>query len=157
MNKIKISTNQTLLLNDVLIEKLQGITHEEFNFYFEAFMQQLRKRKIPVYGSVATKLAGSHYDETSHVTLDYNIYVQSKQYALYKDEWETMQQFQINNCIRVHFEDNPSFFDLAHQKLQVYLYENTIKIKALYTVLHKTDAALLIADLYAEVDDETIS
>ncbi|MDF9825857.1 hypothetical protein M2475_002243 [Breznakia sp. PF5-3] len=152
MSKLNVLENKSLLLKQVVKCEIHNISIYEFDRKLQLFIQRLQTMNADLFGPLVTHMKGTTFNEKGEVKADYEIFVQANNYLDFKDEFIVMDMFRFDHCICLRFEDHPKYFDLAHQKLQVYLYEHDLDSSgSVITVLMEESEAMIKADIFIPI------
>lgn len=151
MKNLGIIKYKSLYLENVICESVSNIRIEEVNKYIISFLNRLQLLDIETIGALVTKLNGSEILSNGEIRASYDFLIEIDGEC---DEYTKLSEYKIECCLFLHYEGEPQFFELAHVKLQLYLFEHELANDGtIYTVMHSQKDNRLIADLYVPITE----
>lgn len=151
MNNLGTIKYKSLHLENVICESVSNIKIEEVNKYIISFLNRLELLKIKTTSGLITRLSGSEILENGEIRASYDFLIEiDGEY----DEYTKLTEYRIDSCLFLHYDGEPQFFELAHVKLQLYLFEHElVNDGTIYTHMHSQKDNRLIADLYVPITE----
>ena len=151
--KIIVKENKVLKLNTVLI---RDVNENEFKYIgkvaymMESYIKSKGNSSIGPMINYSTAKA----DENGQVKIMLKLMVQLKNpIHNVEDTYEIKNQIRVTNCLFARFSEKQENLQFAHSKLQLYAFENNIKLKGdNYTVFVESKDDKMIADVFMEID-----
>lgn len=151
--KIIVRENKVLKLNTVLIRQLSEneiMDIEKLAYMMESYIKSKGNSIVGPMINYSTAEAG----ETGQVKLKVKLMVQLKS-PIHNVEtpYELENQIRLTDCLFARFSEKEENLHYAYSKLQLYAFENDIKLKGdSYTVLVENKDNKIIADVFMQVD-----
>jgi len=151
--KIIVKENKVLKLNTVLI---RDVNENEFKYIgkvaymMESYIKSKGNSSIGPMINYSTAKA----DENGQVKIMLKLMVQLKNpIHNVEDTYEIKNQIRVTNCLFARFSEKQENLQFAYSKLQLYAFENNIKLKGdNYTVFVESKDDKMIADVFMEID-----
>lgn len=151
VNKIQIRENKTLKLNKVLIRKVSKFEIEDIDKISYIMQGYIKSKGNSTIGPriISSNISINEYGEREdNINLIFQlkdkVECDNKTYK-YKD------QIKVSNCLFARFSENEENLYLAYNKLEVYAFENNIKLgDNLYTVRVIENENKIVADIFIE-------
>lgn len=152
MGKLDLVVGKKLVLKKVLVKQLNSIKMENLDNEIKKFYQQLKLLNVQMFGPLITRNKGTNIHEDGTVTVDYELYTQAHDYQQYSQQFESHEEIRVENCLYIRFSDSPEYLELAHAKMNVFIYEENIPVKEdIYTVFVSGDEKQMVVDIFKPV------
>ncbi|PRR83475.1 hypothetical protein [Clostridium vincentii] len=151
--KITVRENKVLKLNTVLIRE---VNENEFNDIGKvAYMMEsyIKSKGNSILGPMINYTT-AEADDSGQVKIILKLMVQMKN-AIHNVEapYDISNQIRVTNCLFARFSEKEENLQFAYSKLQLYAFENDIKLKGdSYTVFVENKDGKVIADVFMEID-----
>lgn len=150
--KIEVKENKILKLSNVLIRTIE--MHELANInQIQYMMESYIKSKGTTIVGPLVNYTSSKTDEKGQVNLTLKLIVQTKN-VINKVEkpYEFLPQLRVTNCLFARFMEKEQNLEYAYSKLNLYAFENDIKLKGdSYTVFADKKDDSIVADVFMEI------
>lgn len=152
MAKLEVLENKKLVLKNVISYELRDIPLEELESEINKFLTKLDVLSVQTFGPLVTKNFGTNISDTGKLTTSYDIMIQAHNYNQFKGIYKVYDRLTAEYCIYVRFSDHPQYSSYAHNKLDLYFYENDlISSNITYSVIVNESADHLTMDLFVPV------
>ena len=152
MPKLPVVENKKLVLTNVICYELRNISYDLLDTKINQFIHKLKVLNVNSFGPLITKAFGTNINPTGELMINYDIMVQVHNYVNYKDMFKTYDRLVVENCVYVRFDDHPQYMNFAHNKLDLYFYEqDLISSDITYTVIVEENNNNLVMDLFKPV------
>jgi len=126
MSKLQVLENKKLKLVNVFTKELRGILIEDVEKEIKKFINFLEISQIQTRGPLITKKAGTTVHENGDISIDYDIMVQTIKKMPNNGNFRFHETLSVENCVYIHFEGTNDELNYAHNKLNLYLWENDL-------------------------------
>ena len=155
--KIIVRENKVLKLNTVLIRQVnesEFIDIEKVAYMMESYIKSKGNSILGPMINYTTAEA----DENGQVKIIIKLMFQLKN-PIHNVEtpYVLKNQIRVTNCLFARFSEKEENLQFAYSKLQLYAFENDIKLKGdTYTVFVENKDSKMIADVFMEIDEGNI-
>lgn len=152
MGKLDLISGKKLVLKKVIIKKLHGIALQDLDHEIQKFYQQLKLLNVQMFGPLITRNKGTNIHEDGTISVDYELYTQAHDYQQYAQQFDIRDEIRVENCLYVRFCDSPEYLELAHAKMNVYIYEEDVPVlEDTYTVFVSSNDTQMTVDIFKPV------
>lgn len=123
MNKLEVLENKKLVLKHVLMKQHKNIELEAIDEKLNKFSNQLKLFNVQTFGPMITRNIGTTIHDDGKLTIDYEVFVQAHDFKQYKKHFLVKERIDFPNCVYLKFKGNPKNIQYAHNKLDLYFYE----------------------------------
>ena len=153
IEKIIIRENKVLKLNTVLIREINQSEFNDINKIAHMMESYIKSKANSILGPMINYTT-TEVDESGQVRIIVKLMVQLKN-PIHNVEtpYELKNQIRVTNCLFARFSEKEENLQFAYSKLQLYAFENDIKLKGdSYTVFVENKDSKMIADVFMEID-----
>ena len=154
IEKITVRNNKILKLNTVLfreVKQTEFMDIEKITYMMDSYVKSKGNSTIgPMINYTTSKVK-----EDGQIDVVIKLMVQLKN-PIHNVEtpYEFKNQIRITNCLFARFKEKEENLQFGYSKLQVYAFENDIKLKGdCYTVFVDNKEGNLTADIFMEIDN----
>lgn len=152
MGKLDLFSGKKLVLKKVLGKPLHGIALQDLDYEIHKFYQQLKLLNVQMFGPLITRHKGTNIHEDGTISVDYELYMQAHDYQQYDNHFSVYDEIRVENCLYVRFCDSPEYLELAHAKMNVYIYEEDIPVlEDTYNVFVSNNDTQITVDIFKPV------
>jgi len=151
--KIIVRENKVLKLNTVLIRQVNQSEFNEIDKVAYMMESYIKSKGNSILGPMINYTT-VEVDENGQVKMILKLMFQLKS-PIHNVEtpYELKNQIRVTNCLFARFSEKEENLQFAYSKLQVYAFENDIKLKGEnYTVFVENKDSNMIADVFMEID-----
>lgn len=150
--KIIVRENKVLKLNNVLVRNVNENELMDINKIAYMMESYVKAKGNSIVGPMIN-YSNASPDESGQVKIILKLMIQLKN-PIHKVEapYEINNQVRVTNCLFARFSEKEENINFAYSKLQLYAFENDIKLKGdSYTVFVENKEGRMVADLFMEV------
>lgn len=150
-NKLQVSYDKTLKLNNALIKTLDQIEFADFSKEVLKMENYIRtKGSMPVGPLV--QHTNSYVDEKGQIKIKVSLILQSTNFIHnIESQYKMEATKRIKNCLYVRYTGEEGKLKLAYDKLNLLAYEENIGLKGdSYTIFLEQDDENIVADVFME-------
>lgn len=152
MAKLEVLENKKLVLKNVLVNKLRGISFEDVDKEISKFVNKLNILNVKMFGPLVIKSYGTNIHEDGTITTDYDLIVQAHDYKQYKSNYYIQEKYECPHCVYIHYEGVPEDVNYATIKLDLYFYENELESNGeMYSVYIHDSEDYIVTDFFRPV------
>ncbi|MCL2031755.1 MAG: hypothetical protein FWG96_00540 [Methanomassiliicoccaceae archaeon] len=149
---IEIVTGKTLKLKNVLSRYVISQDGTEMQKVMHMFNSYMKANRLTPYGP--TTINTKSVFENGSLVQRSRMMVQVRETpAKVEPPYSFSELIRVENCVMARYHGNAASVQMAHGKIQVYAFENNIKLKGeTYTVLIEQDGNDIMADVFMEAE-----
>ncbi|MCL1790339.1 MAG: hypothetical protein FWG40_03100 [Peptococcaceae bacterium] len=146
--KVKVSINRTLKLNNVLIREISPKELNNENQIFNQMCVFIQNKGATTVGPVIT-YSRAERDADGFTKTSKSIMIQVSQEIEPDDPYQYEDSIRVGGCLYARFSEKLENLPYAYDKLGVYAFENDLRLNGVsYTISLNSFGTKLIADIF---------